>query len=75
MDQSCAEADGGGAGGDGTVLSCFKQGHEEDPSAAIHKGRSCQLDLGQGIISFVYWSRNVPSFPFFDLNFQEVHIT
>lgn len=59
MDQSCAEADGGGAGGDGTVLSCFKEGHEEDPSAAIHEGRLRRLDLAVNLHPFmftVFWS-------------------
>lgn len=53
MDQSCAEADGGGAG-DGAVLSCFKAGHEEDPSAATHEGRSRQLDLTVNLHPFVF---------------------
>lgn len=73
MFQSCAEADGDGAGaGDGAVLSCFKAGHEEDPSAATNEGRA---RLSWGSINFMYRSKKVPSFPFFDLNFQEVNIT
>lgn len=57
MDQSCAEADGGGAD-DGAVLPCFKAGHE-DPSAATNEGRSRQLDLTVNLHPFVFsasWS-------------------